>query len=282
MSRIPTSVPCRSANSRVARWTYYLTNISTIGEIDVSMNWIDDSFNTIEVVKLDTLESLGSAILNSTANGLLSLSADNFKLAAGAFKLRANFTDKNHGELHIPVHRVLHCHGGSVRWASERQLDDFWRRSDQQRSQNGVGSHLSVVFVNLLVGAAAMFALSRLTHGSLGDLEGNHLGLGVGTKHLAQLILTEERPPGDLDTVVKVIGNSVEIPTVPKIYTPHNSRLLQSMKTAMISRPFFSDDDSVAVHYTGPSSAPPSIWFDAFFSRQDFVHSEKVECNSTT
>ncbi|KAF8143656.1 hypothetical protein K438DRAFT_1945762 [Mycena galopus ATCC 62051] len=51
---------------------------------------------TIEMVKSDTLESLGSAILNSTANGLVSLPMDNFKLAAGAFKLRANFTDKNH------------------------------------------------------------------------------------------------------------------------------------------------------------------------------------------
>ncbi|KAJ7887853.1 hypothetical protein B0H14DRAFT_2562625 [Mycena olivaceomarginata] len=76
---------------------YYLNNISTVGSINVAVAWIDESFGmTMEVVKSGTLESVGSVVLNSTQQAFQALPVNKFKLVAGAFRIRANFTDKNH------------------------------------------------------------------------------------------------------------------------------------------------------------------------------------------
>ncbi|KAJ7213651.1 hypothetical protein B0H12DRAFT_1155822 [Mycena haematopus] len=88
----------------LAGTVYYLNNISTVGSITAGPSWIDDSFfggtnvpqMTMEVVKSPSLESVGSVVLNSTIQTVVELPIDKFQLSAGAFKVRANFTDKNH------------------------------------------------------------------------------------------------------------------------------------------------------------------------------------------
>ncbi|KAK7002407.1 hypothetical protein R3P38DRAFT_2557338 [Favolaschia claudopus] len=88
----------------LAGMVYYLNNISTVGTITVAPSWVDVTFGgglnipqmTMEVVKSPSLDSVGSVILNSTSQAYQFLPIDKFKLEAGAFKIRANFTDKNH------------------------------------------------------------------------------------------------------------------------------------------------------------------------------------------
>ncbi|KAF7341908.1 hypothetical protein MSAN_02046500 [Mycena sanguinolenta] len=88
----------------LAGTVYWLSNISTVGTITVAPSFIDESFfggtnipqMTMEVVKSPSLESVGSVVLNSTSQAYVGLPIDRFQLSAGAFKIRANFTDKNH------------------------------------------------------------------------------------------------------------------------------------------------------------------------------------------
>ncbi|KAF7367961.1 hypothetical protein MSAN_00861300 [Mycena sanguinolenta] len=90
----------------LAGTVYYLNNISTLGLILVSANFIDASFGvgdstnaspaTMEVVKSGSLESVGSVVLNGTLLQVSGLPTDKFKLTAGAFRVRADFTDPNH------------------------------------------------------------------------------------------------------------------------------------------------------------------------------------------
>ncbi|KAJ6460317.1 hypothetical protein C8R45DRAFT_1029907 [Mycena sanguinolenta] len=81
---------------------YYLNNISTLGLILVTANYVDGSFGqetspaTMDVVKSGSLESVGSVVLNGSILQVAGLPIDKFKLTAGAFKVRATFTDSNH------------------------------------------------------------------------------------------------------------------------------------------------------------------------------------------
>ncbi|KAJ7458727.1 hypothetical protein B0H11DRAFT_2060789 [Mycena galericulata] len=85
---------------------FFLSNLSTIGNIQVAPNFIDDSFNygtnpvpqmTMELVESATLKSAGFATINNTQAAYQYLPTDRFTLTAGAWKIRANWTSGNHG-----------------------------------------------------------------------------------------------------------------------------------------------------------------------------------------
>ncbi|KAJ7127965.1 hypothetical protein C8R44DRAFT_101299 [Mycena epipterygia] len=84
--------------------TFFLTNLSTIGTIQVSPYWVDESFTfgkiplmTMELVESGTGKSAGSVTINDTTQADQFLPVSSFTLSAGAWKVRTNFTSTNHG-----------------------------------------------------------------------------------------------------------------------------------------------------------------------------------------
>ncbi|KAF7358450.1 hypothetical protein MVEN_00895500 [Mycena venus] len=162
-----------------AGFMYYLNNISQVGSIAVAPSWVDESFGggtsinqmTMEVVKSGTLESVGSVVLNSTQQAFQALPVDKFQLVAGAFRIRANFTDKNHAGNFVTLSDEFYIasQGPCVGLQSGNSTTSGGGSgSSGNPSQTPKGAALSgstipvtglfVLFLSLLAGAATVLA----------------------------------------------------------------------------------------------------------------------------